>query len=93
MAKYRTKPVEVDALHYDGGFDLEFLGDDETVRSAGDGSGDCVVDMLGAMASGWGVVTLRVRAGQWVVRHAPSGWLEVLDDAVFRSRYEPAHTP
>lgn len=51
----------VDAVRYDGSFDLDFLRDGESVRSTGDGSGVIV-----RFGDGW---ETQVAIGKWVVRH------------------------
>lgn len=81
MAKYRKKPIVIEAIQYDGGFPLDFLGEDERVRSAGDGSGDCeVVTLEGVM---------RAHIGDWIIRGV-KGELYPCKPDIFDATYEPA---
>ncbi|KEZ35846.1 hypothetical protein [Frankia sp. CeD] len=79
MATHHTRPVEIDAVHWTGSnrAELEELaGNPVTVQPDG-----------GAMF--WGPAgSVWMLAGSWLVRRGDQ--VEVLDDATFTARYEPA---
>lgn len=79
MARYRKKPVVIEATLYDGQFDLEFLRGDERVRSAGDGSGAAeIVTLEGVM---------RCDIGDWIIRGV-KGELYPCKPDIFAATYE-----
>lgn len=81
MAKYRKKPVVIEAIQYDGTFPLAFLAGEERVRSAGDGSGACeIVTPAGTV--------IRCEQTDWIVRDA-NGGLYPLTAEHFSAIYEP----
>jgi hypothetical protein len=83
--RYRRRPSEsdlVDAVHFaDGSFPLEFLQDDEQVRSAGAGSGAIVIETRN------GTRKATVDVGDWILRHHDGGVSACKPD-VFESTYE-----
>jgi hypothetical protein len=82
--RYRKKPVVIEAIHYDGNFDLEFLSGDERVRSAGDGSGACeVITLEGVMRCG---------VGDWLIRGV-KGELYPCKPDIFEATYELIEEP
>ena len=84
MAKFRAKPVEVDALRWDG--------DADTANSfLGEGYG---ADWeFAALVDGIFVSTRHgrdlARVGDWLVKDGGNG-LSVLTDAAFTAAYDPA---
>jgi len=83
--RYRRRPSEgdlVDAVVFDGSFLLEFLREDEQVRSAGDGSGAVVIETRN------GTTKATVQVGDWILRHHDGGVSACKPD-VFESTYEP----
>lgn len=80
IARYRKRAVTIEALHYEGGFDLELLrGTNAKVASAGDGTGACVIYARDG--------DVRVEIGEWVIRGIAGG-LSVLDPDDFDATYE-----
>ena len=80
MPKFRKKPVVIEAVRYDGTFPLEFLADDERVRSAGDRSGDMEIVTLEG--------TMRAAIGDWIIRGV-QGELYPCKPSIFAATYEP----
>lgn len=81
VTQYRKKPVVIDAIQYDGTFELDFLQGDERVRSAGDGTGACeIVTLEGVM---------RCDVGDWIIRGV-QGELYPCKNSIFEQTYEPA---
>jgi hypothetical protein len=76
--RYRKKPVVIEAVQYDGTFPLEFLGDAEHVRSAGDGALE-IVTLEG---------TMRADVGDWIIRGV-KGELYPCKPDIFETTYEP----
>jgi hypothetical protein len=77
--RFSKKPVIVEAMHFDGTFDLQFLNGDERVRSAGDGSGACeIVTLEGVM---------RCNIGDWIIRGV-KGELYPCKPDIFEATYE-----
>ena len=84
--RYRRRPTEgdlVDAIDFDGSFVLEFLREDEQVRSAGDGSGAVVIETRN------GTLKATVQVGDWILRHHDGGVSACKPD-VFDATYEAA---
>lgn len=79
--KFRKKPVVIEASHYDGTLDLEFLKGDERVRSLGDGSGAAEIVTLEG--------TMRADLGDWIIRGV-KGELYPCKPDIFAATYEPA---
>lgn len=78
--RYRKKPVVIEAIHYDGELPLDFLGDEEQVRSAGDGSGALEIVTLEG--------TMRANVGDWIIRGV-KGELYPCKPNIFEATYEP----
>jgi hypothetical protein len=79
VGKYRKKPVVIEAVQYDGTFELDFLRGDERVRSAGDGTGACeIVTLEGVM---------RCDVGEWIIRGI-KGELYPCEPDIFAATYE-----
>lgn len=86
MAKYRKKPVVIEATQYDGTFDLEFLRD-ECVRAAPwtfgeDGRACEIVTLEGVM---------RCEVGDWIIRGI-KGELYPCKPDIFAATYEPVES-
>lgn len=79
--KYRKKPVVIEAVHYDGTFPTDFLGDTDSVRSAGDGTGSIEIITLEG--------TMRADVGDWIIRGV-QGELYPCKPDIFDATYEPA---
>jgi hypothetical protein len=79
MGRYRKKPVVIEAVQYDGAFPLDFLGNDESVRAAGDGSADLLIETLEG--------TMRAKPGDWIIRGV-QGELYPCDAAIFFATYD-----
>lgn len=77
MAKYRKKPVVIEAVQYDGTFDLEFLRGDERVRAGGNGACE-IVTLEGVM---------RCEVGDWIIRGI-KGELYPCKPDIFAATYE-----
>lgn len=88
MARYRAKPVEIEAVRWDGAQFLElprWLA--EALAKAPHEPG-CVF-IINQLAFAWSYVgSVPVRAGEFLVRDA-DGWFEVMEPAEFRRVYEP----
>lgn len=82
MARFRTRPVEVDAIQWTGSNYAElvdFAQNSVTVQPDG-----------GAMF--WSPAgSVWVALAQWVVRGEKDG-LELMTDAAFRAKFEPAES-
>lgn len=85
--RFRKRPVDgdlVDAVHFDdGSFALDFLQDDEQVRSAGDGTGAIVIETRN------GTRKATAEVGDWILRHHDDG-ISACKPDVFEATYEPA---
>lgn len=82
MAKYRKKPVVIDAVHWNGDLStLHSLGNYENAVSQDLGSADLQIETLE------GVMTARV--GDWVIRGV-KGELYPCKPDIFAATYEPA---
>jgi hypothetical protein len=79
MAKYRKKPVVIEAVQYDGTFPMEFLRYDERVFSDG-GNGICIKTLEGVMTA---------RPGDWIIRGMKDELYPCKPD-IFEATYEPA---
>jgi len=69
-----------EAAQYDGAFPLAWLREDESVSSAGDGSGACLLH-------GEGHGPIRLDVGDWLVRDS-DGWPRGMDTEFFEANYE-----
>jgi len=76
MAKYRKKPVVIEAVQYDGTFPLAFLNGDERVRGCGDYLE--IVTLEGVM---------RANIGDWIIRGV-AGELYPCKPSIFEATYE-----
>lgn len=79
MAKYRKKPVVIEAVQYDGSFPLDFLGDSENVYKAGNRT--IAIETLEG--------TMRADVGDWIIRGV-QGELYPCKPDIFEATYEPA---
>lgn len=80
MAKYRKKPVVIDAVHWNGDLStLHSLGTYESAVSQDLGSSDLQIETLE------GVMTAKV--GDWIIRGV-KGELYPIKDDIFRETYE-----
>jgi hypothetical protein len=79
VSRYRKKPVEIEAVHYDGTFPLGYLGDAENVRAAGDGSGCIEISTLEGV--------MRADVGDWIIRGV-KGELYPCKPDIFEATYE-----
>ena len=80
VQKFRKRPVVVEAMLYDGDFELGFLGDNDKVRSAGDGTGACeIVTLEGVM---------RADLGDYII-HGVKGEFYPCKPDIFELTYEP----
>lgn len=78
-AKYRKKPVVIEAVQYDGSFPLAFLNGAENVGAAGDGSTDILIETLEG--------TMRATIGDWIIRGV-QGELYPCKPDIFDQTYE-----
>jgi hypothetical protein len=77
MARFRKKPVEIEAVQFDGTFPLAFLQDTEQVRW----DEDCLaIDTLEG--------TMRAREGDWIIRGIQGEPYPCKPD-IFEATYEP----
>lgn len=81
MKKFREKGPSIEAIQYDGTFELAFLRGDERVRAAGDGTGACEVMWMG------GEHKLRVERSDWIVRDS-NGALSKFGPDAFAARFD-----
>lgn len=82
--RFRRRPVEgdlVDAVLFDGSFDLDFLREDEQVRRAKDVSGSIVIETRNKTPKA------TMDAGDWILRHHDGGVSACKPD-VFEATYE-----
>ena len=81
--KYRTLPVEIEAVQWDGTTNLanSFLGENYGVDWEWMDAGTTIL----IQPQGW---TLIAEVGDWLVRQ-PGCAVSVMEDAVFRVTYEP----
>ena len=87
--KYRVKHGVVDAMHYDGEFDLSFLRDDETVEEYGDVTVDQRISAMRTAVvrrEGFDDEVCSVCRGWWLVRLGES--LTAMPNEKFRATYE-----
>lgn len=82
MAKYRNKPVVIEAVQYDGTFPLAFLHGDERVRKAVAYGGDAI-EILTLEG------TMTAQIGDWIIRGV-KGELYPCKPDIFEATYEPA---
>lgn len=80
MSRYRKKPIEIEAVHYDGMFPLEFLGDADYVQAASDGSDSIEIHTLEGV--------MRADVGDWIIRGV-QGELYPCKPDIFDATYEP----
>lgn len=78
MPKFRKKPVVIEAIHYEGEFPLDFLGEEARVRSAGEGDAIEIVTLEG---------TMRADLGDWIIRGVQGEFYPIKDE-IFRETYE-----
>jgi len=82
--RFRKRPVDgdlVDAMLYDGGFELEFLLLDEQVRFAGEGTAAILIETHN------GTRKATADVGDWILRHHDGGVSACKPD-VFEDTYE-----
>jgi hypothetical protein len=83
MARYRVRPVGVDAVRWDGsrrGEEEIMLWARQSVRGSATGRHLTVVTSKGRF---------RAHPGDWIV-HGPNGQWSVVRDELFTETYEPA---
>ena len=82
--RFRKRPVDddlVDAVFYDGSFELAFLKADEQVASTGDGSGAISIETRN------GTRKATAEVGDWILRHH-NGAISSCKPDVFVATYE-----
>ena len=64
--KFRKKPVVIEAMLYDGDFELDWIGANDHVRSAGDGTGAMeIVTLEGVMRANLGDYIIKGVVGEF----------------------------
>jgi len=80
-SRYRKRPVVIYAFQFGGEFPLDWLGPEDSVRSAGDGTGAVVIQTLEG--------DMYAHPGDWIVRGVKGELYPVRDD-IFALTYEEA---
>ena len=80
VRRYRKKPVVIEALHYEGGFPLAFLGRNAEVLSAGDNTGALIIRTLEG--------EMRADIGDWIIKGVKGEFYPCKPD-IFEATYEP----
>lgn len=80
MARFRKKPVEIEAVQYDGTFPLDFLTDTAQVRATGPDSDAMVIQTLE------GEMTAQI--GDWIIKGVAGEFYPCKPD-IFDATYEP----
>jgi hypothetical protein len=83
MARYRKKPVVIEAVQFDGTFPLEFLRDAEHVRLVSEPHAPLCIAIRTLEGE------MRADIGDWIIRGV-QGELYPCKPEIFDATYEPA---
>lgn len=82
-ARYRKRPIVIEAIQYDGSFPLDFLQGDEGVRVTSSGAPAIEIETLEGV--------MRAELGDWIIRGV-KGELYPCKPDIFEATYEPVQT-